>query len=88
MIHLLIVAHTAASVAGAAIKKENQHRAAAGAPFISDKEQRALDRESRLSDLFFWTWIVIGGMIFTAPFAAFAYAVIKFSFAKQGIEWP
>ncbi len=89
----VIILSVAASVAGSSLAAENQRRIAAGLPPLirpaqSDKERQQIERESRHADFMFWTWIAIGGVIFTAPFAAMIFAFLKIMFAKEGIDWP
>ena len=93
MLPLIIIASVAGSAVGAQIHKENERRKALGLPPLitpaqSTKEQLDREREDRQCERMLWTWIIVSGLIFTAPFAAMIYAALKLSFAAQGVEWP
>lgn len=98
LIYFYAMAAASAVVAAQAQQreKENVRRRSVGLPplpspqpvLISEKEQREIARESRRDEIVFWLLMIFSGAVFTAPFAAFFYVVIKLAFAKQGIDWP
>lgn len=77
-------------------EQENARRRAVGLPplppvtepIISEKEKRERRREDIKCEVVFWSMIVFFGLIFTAPFAALLYVVIKLVFVKNGIDFP
>lgn len=86
MLPFIIIA-SVAGVAGAAIAKENQRRIDAGLPPLQPAKAEP-KKPDRTGDVMLLIWILIGGVIFCAPWIAFIYAVVNFAFAKQGVEWP
>ncbi len=88
-----IIAAQASAIAAKAMAARNAERAKLGLPPIeptklSPEETARLEKLSKEGDFLMITWLIFGGILFTVPWAAFIYCVIKIAFARQGIPWP
>ncbi len=57
-------------------------------PFKTPEEMKRDVWDDRIAKCLLWASIIVPGVIFTAVWGTFFFAVIKFAFAAQGQKFP
>lgn len=87
MIPIYIAAQVSA-MANQIAARQAQERQKLGLPPLPPTPLPMEIEKDRTGEFLMISWIILGGIIFCAPWAMMIYCVVKFMFAKQGIKWP